>query len=243
MNKEWFASWFDSPYYHILYQDRDEAEAHVFIKNLHDVLALPEKAEVLDLACGKGRHSITLHRLGYMVTGADLSPSSIEEAQQMSSDGLSFVVQDMRESIPGKKFHAIFNLFTSFGYFENPEDNHRVLQSIHEMLYDSGLLVIDFMNVEKVLSNLIPEEHKIHKGIEFTIRKEHKDGFIVKEIAFDEEGITHHFTEKVRALRVEDFTDLLEKNDFHMLNLFGDIKLSTFDPVHSERLIIIAQKK
>ena len=57
--KEWFASWFDSPYYHLLYQHRDDNEAKQFIGHLTEALDLPQGAKVLDLACGKGRHSIT----------------------------------------------------------------------------------------------------------------------------------------------------------------------------------------
>jgi 2-polyprenyl-3-methyl-5-hydroxy-6-metoxy-1,4-benzoquinol methylase len=69
----WFASWFDTPYYHILYKERNYREAQVFMDNLTQYLNLPEKAKVLDLACGKGRHSIYLNQLGYEVVGADLS--------------------------------------------------------------------------------------------------------------------------------------------------------------------------
>ena len=80
--KEWFAEWFDTPYYHILYKNRDNHEARVFIKSLVDLLQLPEASSVLDLACGKGRHSITLNEFGYTVLGVDLSAQSIAHANQ-----------------------------------------------------------------------------------------------------------------------------------------------------------------
>ena len=80
--QNWFASWFDTPYYHILYKDRDYNEAQLFMDNLTHYLNLPEEAKILDLACGKGRHSIYLNSLGYDVTGADLSENSINEASK-----------------------------------------------------------------------------------------------------------------------------------------------------------------
>ena len=71
--QQWYASWFDTPFYHILYKDRDHSEAQLFMDNLTNYLNIPEQGEILDLACGKGRHSMYLNSLGYDVTGVDLS--------------------------------------------------------------------------------------------------------------------------------------------------------------------------
>ena len=62
--QEWFESWFDTSYYHTLYSKRDENEAKEFIVNLVEFLKIDPKSKVLDLACGKGRHSLTLNELG-----------------------------------------------------------------------------------------------------------------------------------------------------------------------------------
>ena len=97
------------------------------------------------MACGKGRHSVTLNKHGLTVLGVDLAPNSILEAQKSETTNLSFGVHDMREVIAGKTFDAIFNLFTSFGYFDDLNDNVRVVQSMHSMLNDEGILVIDFL--------------------------------------------------------------------------------------------------
>ena len=79
--KEWFSTWFDSPYYHILYAKRDEQEAADFIASLLQKLHLAPGSRVLDAACGKGRHAITLQQLGFSVDAFDLSPANIEAAQ------------------------------------------------------------------------------------------------------------------------------------------------------------------
>ncbi|MFM9826910.1 class I SAM-dependent methyltransferase [Flavobacterium sp.] len=234
----WFASWFDTPYYHILYKERNYREAQVFMDNLTHYLNLPEKAKVLDLACGKGRHSIYLNQLGYDVVGADLSENSINEANKNNNETLHFQVHDMREVFEDK-FDAIFNLFTSFGYFENDEDNLTTLKAMKESLTEYGFAVIDFMNVNQVIANLVPEELKTVENIDFHIKRYVSDGHIYKEIDFEDQGEKFHFTEKVKALTLQDFEKLMEEAGIFLLDIFGDYKLKKFHRTDSERLIMI----
>ena len=63
-NQHWYASWFDTPYYHILYKDRDHTEAQVFMDNLTNYLNIPEGGKILDLACGKGQTFCLFKLLG-----------------------------------------------------------------------------------------------------------------------------------------------------------------------------------
>ncbi|MEZ0181519.1 MULTISPECIES: bifunctional 2-polyprenyl-6-hydroxyphenol methylase/3-demethylubiquinol 3-O-methyltransferase UbiG [Flavobacterium] len=236
--ENWFSSWFDTPYYHILYKDRNYREAQVFMDNLTHYLNLPEKAKVLDLACGKGRHSIYLNQLGYNVLGADLSENSIAEANKNSNESLHFKVHDMREPFE-EKFDAIFNLFTSFGYFESDDDNLTTLKAIKESLSEYGFAVIDFMNVNQVIETLVPEEVKTVDEIDFHIKRYVEDGHIFKEIDFEDQGRKYHFTEKVKALTLKDFQDLMDEAGIFLLDIFGDYKLKKFHKTESERLIMI----
>ena len=93
-SKEWFAEWFDSKYYHILYKDRNYEEAEQFLSKLIDFLKPKLSDKIIDLACGKGRHSIFLNKLGYNVVGVDLSPNSIAEASSFSNNRLNFKIGD-----------------------------------------------------------------------------------------------------------------------------------------------------
>lgn len=237
-NQNWYSSWFDTPYYHILYKDRNYREAQIFMDNLTHYLNLPEKAKVLDLACGKGRHSIYLNQLGYDVLGADLSENSIAEASKNSNDTLHFKVHDMREPFE-ERFDAIFNLFTSFGYFENDDDNLTTLKAIKESLSEYGFAVIDFMNVAQVVDTLVPEETKTVDEIDFHIKRYVEDGHIFKEIDFEDKGRKYHFTEKVKALTLKDFQDMMDEAGIYLLDIFGDYKLKKFHKTESERLIMI----
>lgn len=238
---EWFSTWFNSPYYHLLYDQRDDEEAEAFIRELCSRLALNAGASVLDLACGAGRHSRVLHDLGYTVWGADLSPNSISEASKHAGEGLSFFVHDMRDPLP-QVYDAIFNLFTSFGYFDTVAANAQVLRSVYNALVPGGILVIDFMNAERVVRELKPRQ-EIRKGdVVFHIKREVVNGRIVKTIAFEACGQSFFFQEKVQALVLVDFQTLLQDAGFSISNLYGNYNLDSFDPLTSDRLILICQK-
>ncbi len=241
MNKDttqWYASWFDSPYYHILYKDRNHAEAHQFMDNLTQYLNLPEKGKILDLACGKGRHSVYLNSLGYDVTGVDLSENSIAYAKQYENETLHFEVHDMCKPY-NQEFDAVFNLFTSFGYFDKEADNLNTILAIKADLNEFGFGVIDFMNSDYVIDNLITEDIKTVKGIEFHQKRYVRDGYIIKNIDFTHEGENFIFQERVKALTLKDFEALFEEAGVYLLDVFGDYKLKKFHKNTSERLVMI----
>lgn len=239
--KDWFATWFNSPYYHVLYQNRDENEACEFLEKLSEYLDLPKTTHILDLACGAGRHSRVLGKLGYTVSGCDLSENSIAEAKQKAPEGMVFFVHDMRNPLP-KTYGAIFNLFTSFGYFDDKQDNLRVLHSVFNALESGGTLVIDFMNATKVMREL-KRHHEIQRGdILFRIEKEVVNGKIVKAIAFEVNGESFFFQEQVQALTYSDFETLLHTAGFHIQTKFGSYALESFNEHDSDRLILICKK-
>ena len=247
--KEWFAEWFDSPYYHLLYNNRDANEARAFIQKLVEKLALAPGAPVLDLACGKGRHAVTLAELGFKVLGADLAPQSIAAALEFTklqpSLDLNFMVHDMREVIENQQFAAVFNLFTSFGYFDTLAENQAVCKALSTMLTPNGLLVIDFLNATKVCANLNPAETIAREGVVFEIKRWHNDTHIYKQIevlAAPNKTQIGIFTERVQALAKSDFEALLAA-DFDIIETFGSYHLTPFDQQTSERLILIAKKK
>jgi 2-polyprenyl-3-methyl-5-hydroxy-6-metoxy-1,4-benzoquinol methylase len=247
--KEWFATWFDSPYYHLLYQHRDDNEAKLFLDHLVQKLALPNSARVLDLACGKGRHSLTLAQMGFEVVGADLAPNSIfaaqEQAEKLGVKNVEFCVHDMRQAMETSPIDAVFNLFTSFGYFDTLAENQAVCKALSTMLTPNGLLVIDFLNATKVCANLNPAETIAREGVVFEIKRWHNDTHIYKQIevlAAPDKTQIGVFTERVQALTKSDFEALLAA-DFDIIETFGSYHLTPFDQQTSERLILIAKKK
>jgi SAM-dependent methyltransferase len=241
LDQHWYADWFDTPYYHILYKNRDHSEAKNFIKNLADHLQLPEDAEVLDIACGRGRHSVYLNKLGFKVTGIDLSLNNIEYARQFENDRLEFKVHDMCQPMP-TTFDAVFNLFTSFGYFDTDEDNQKAIQAMKANMKHGACGVIDFMNCEREIQHLKPYNEIEVDDILFKITKWHDADHIYKKIDFTDESGEHRFTERVKILSLEDFKRFFMAADLQLINVFGDYHLTDLEGDASKRLILLFRK-
>lgn len=236
----WYSSWFDTPYYHLLYKNRDEQEARSFINLLCDYLNLPKKSLALDLACGRGRHAKVMAENGLHVTGLDLSSSSIAEARKMASNSLHFFEHDMREVWKPAYFDLTFNLFTSFGYFDDPKEDQQVLEAIRTGLKPGGLFVFDYLHTDFVAETHVPSEEKQVEDIQFSISRHITNEWIIKQISFEDAGNYYRFFEKVRNYSPEQLTALLHKSGFEILRTFGNYALEAPQP-DSPRCIFIAR--
>lgn len=237
--RDWFESWFDTSYYHTLYQHRDESEAKLFIDRLITFLNPPKDAEILDLACGKGRHALHLAEKEYQVTGVDLSKENIAFAKQYEQLNLHFFEHDMRNLFKPNHFDYILNLFTSFGFFDNDEAHLETFKNVAKGLKSDGLFIFDFLNFYQVEANLIPFETKKIDGITFNIKRFIENGFIHKQIDFEADGQTWSFEERVRGLSIEELQIMFEKVGLKILHTFGDYELNEFKK-SSNRLIFIS---
>lgn len=240
----WFESWFNSAYYHRLYQDRDESEAQAFIEQLTEHLRLRPGARILDLACGKGRHSLSLANLGYEVLGIDIAPQSIAYAQKFERPGLTFRVHDMREEVPGPGFDVVLNLFTSFGYFDSATEQQRALHTLAAARNQSGTLVIDYLNVAYVSSRLIRQEQRAIQEVHYTIQRWEDAGHFYKEIEVNSpnEPTALRFREKVAKFSLADFQRMLAQEGLRIRETFGNYQLHPYHPEDSPRLILIAER-
>ena len=241
-SNEWFETWFDSHYYHILYKDRGDTEARIFIDNISLYLNFLPNDKILDLACGKGRHSIYLNKKGLLVEGIDLSEESIEYAKQFENERLQFHQHDMRKVYKLNYFDFILNLFTSFGYFQTDQENQQAITAMEKSLQSEGRIVLDFFNTEKVLDTLVEYEEKTIEGITFKILKTIEEDFIVKDIYFEDKGKEFHFQERVRAIPSFDFLRYFRNAGLTVARIFGDYDLSEFEEGISERMIFVVEK-
>ena len=238
----WFAHWFDSPYYHTLYKNRDEKEAQHFIDNLVAHLQIKKDSKLIDIACGKGRHATYFNSLGLNVVGVDLSPNSIASAKKNENNTLQFAVHDMREIYQKNHFDVVTNLFTSCGYFDNEKDEQKAINAMATNLKLEGVLIIDFMNAEKVITNLVANEQKIIDGITFNITRKTESNHIIKDIEILDKVVKQHFQEKVKALTLDDFSNFISKAGLKIIDIFGNYMLEGFDSIISDRLILICKK-
>ena len=239
---QWYESWFDTHYYHLLYGKRDEKEAAFFIDNLLNYLHLPAGARCWDLNCGKGRHALHLNRRGYHVTGTDLSEQSVSFAKQSEGENLRFYRHDMRNLFYANYFHAVFNLFTSFGYFRNRYEDQKVFQSVFSALLPGGRFVLDFFNPVVVLNCLKEVDEKVVGDVVFDIRKKIENNLIIKEITVHDKGEKHHFREEVKIFTQAELALLGEDAGLRLDTCFGDYSLQPFSAESSERLILIFVK-
>lgn len=242
MPKKWFQNWFNSPYYHILYHNRDDEEAEFFIDNLCALLKPTLKARLLDIACGRGRHSVYLNKKGYDVTGIDLSFSSVKYAKQFENEKMHFYVHDMRYLFYINYFDIAFNLFTSFGYFETEKDHVNSLKTFRKSLKKDGLLVLDYFNSQKIIKHLNHQEIKHVDGIDFNINKQVINGKIIKSIVFEHKSKDYAFKEEVKAFTFADFERMFASSGFTIVNCFGNYALEEFNELKSDRLIFICKK-
>ena len=240
----WFENWFGSPFYKILYQNRDEIEAQEFVENLLGYLSPLPGSVMLDIACGEGRFAKQLAEHGYDVTGIDISHPSIEKAKAFETDNLQFFVQDMRLPFYINYFDFAFNFFTSFGYFAHDRDHALAARSFAAALKKDGILVIDYMNAEKVMAALVLEDTVTRGSYNFHIKKKVERNHIIKDISFtDADKKQRHYTERVAAFTLSDFVKIFRPANMHLVSTFGDYKLGPFDPANSPRLIMVFKKK
>ena len=240
-NVDWFKSWFNSKYYHILYKNRSKSEADLFINNIISQLELDYSKSLLDLGCGKGRHAIKLSEYFSNVDGLDLSDESIKSARENHKTNLNFHIGDMRDFNLGKKYRYIFNLFTSFGYFEKTSDNISVLNCCNKHLLKDGYLLIDFLNPKKIKKELVRQEVKVIDDIVFNISKYIQDEFVIKNISILDNNNRIQFQERVQLFEIEKFIEMLNKTGFKLISSFGNYHLDSYND-NSERLIIWAKK-
>ncbi len=240
--KEWFSEWFNSPYYHILYKHRDFEEAENFIDNLQKTLKFVEGQTALDLGCGRGRHAFYMHKKGLDVTGIDLSEENIAFASKSEDETLHFFVHDMRNVFAENHFDYIFNLFTSFGYFDEENDNIQAIKAASTALRKKGRMVLDFFNTEKVIRNLQQKNEAIIDGIQFKISRMVDEGWIIKDIRIKDGSSELHFQERVKGVKREEFENYFKFAGLKILNLYGNYQLQPFES-ESDRMIFILEKE
>ncbi|HRP88778.1 MAG TPA: class I SAM-dependent methyltransferase [Edaphocola sp.] len=241
--KEWFESWFESPYHDLLYKKRDNEEAGRFIKNLFLFLNPNPSSSILDIACGDGRHAEIMSDYVQEVVGIDLSERRINTAKDRKHKHLEFYVQDMRSVFRSNYFDIAVNLFTSFGYFNHFRDNISAANAFAKGLKKGGKLIIDYLNADLVQRILIQEEIVEVDDIQFHINRKMENGKIIKHIDFQiEEKEMLHFEEKVSAFTLKDFEMIFCNSGLKLCQTFGNYDLEPFNVQSSPRLIMIFEK-
>lgn len=243
--KEWYRAWFNSPFYHKLYFEHDEREAQKFILRLLDHLKPPAGSRVLDVACGRGRHSKFLAAQGFDVTGIDLSFDSIEYAKEFEKENLHFYQHDMRLPLWVNYFDFAFNFFTSFGYFATRREHDNAIRTVAKSLKPGGIILFDYLNVHYVEDRLVHDEIKTIGDTQYEIHRWMDEDHFYKKITITDPSLDapKEFCEKVAKLNLGDFTDMLSFQNLQVVEVFGNYELNGYDVRKTPRMIVIGRKK
>jgi SAM-dependent methyltransferase len=241
----WYVEWFNSPFYHKLYFERNEEETRAFITKLISHLQPSQGSYLLDTACGRGRHSRILSSTGFDVTGVDMAPDSIATAKQSETENLHFYIHDIRLPFWINYFDYAFNFFNSFGYFRTRREHDDAIRTLGGSLRPGGILVIDYVNVHYAEEHMIYNETQQISNTIFDIHRWQDDTHFFKKITISDPGLKEplSFTEKLAKFTLGDFTDMLSFQSLQVQEVFGDYQLSPYHLKNTPRLIIIARKK
>src|SRR5205807_4789180 len=159
-DSEWWRGWF-GPGYLELYDETLRERTPREIDQLEALLRLRPPLRILDLPCGQGRHAIELARRGYDVTGVDLSPYLLRVAKARAEAAgvrVRWLEGDMRRPLAGDTFDLVLNLFTSFGYFLDADDDLQVVHAAASMLEPGGRFLLEVINGERVMGHFVERE-------------------------------------------------------------------------------------
>jgi SAM-dependent methyltransferase len=218
------------------------------VEQIIQLLKIPPGASVLDFCCGVGRHSLEFARRRYTVSGIDRTRAYLERARaQADAEGLhaDFIESDARSFSRCDAFDAVISMFTSFGYFEDPADDLKVLQIMYTALRGGGRLLIDVNGKEVIARKFRDREWHQHDDGTFGLEE--------RKVRNGWEWIDSHWTLigprgkawegtiSVRLYSGVELKELLNRVGFSAIQLHGNLAGASYDE-HAERLIAVAIK-
>jgi SAM-dependent methyltransferase len=216
------------------------------VEQLRALIDLESDAEVVDIPCGIGRHAIELADRGFPTTAVDATHAYVETARERARDAdvdAEFLQADMREFRRDESFDAIFNLYTSFGYFEERDDDERTLRNFYESLTPGGTLVMALTSKETLAGKFrdrtwdeqngtyILEEHQIADNWNWIENR----WIVVEDDDAREFAVSH------RLYSAFELSELLERVGFSDIAVYGDLDGADYDE-NAKRLVVVARK-
>jgi len=248
--RQWFESWFNHPLYLELYSHRDKSEAVRCIQTILSIsgidLNMPALVSVLDIACGAGRHALEFARLGYCVTGNDLSTFLLEEARIEALNcnlKLEFTCCDMRNIAWNGHFNLVVQLFTSFGYFLSKEDDLLVLRKVYKAMKNGGWYVLDLINPVYLEQTLVPHSERTIGNLTLLEDRTLYNNRINKTITIlSTISETINFNESVRLYSKKEICAMLHEIGFSVTTIAGDYQGNPFSEKESSRMMLFCKK-
>jgi SAM-dependent methyltransferase len=230
----------------VLFPDSRVQEAQQEVEQVLALAEIPAGAEVLDLCCGIGRHSLELARRGFRVTGVDRTQAYLDlatAAAERETLSLELVLEDMRVFRRDGSYDAVLNLFTSFGYFEDPEDDQRVVDNVYASLRPGGILVMQLMSKEVLARIFRPRDWYEHDGLLVLEERKVRQSWSWIEsrwtLISEERRVDLDLSHRLYA--ASELSLLLRNRGFGKVAAYGDFDGSPYDE-KANRLVVVAGK-
>jgi len=257
MKKEWWKTLFDDKYTQTYVDTSSEKRTATEVDFLLKNLSIKKGTNILDLACGYGRHAIKLSQAKFKVTGLDYSKHLINLAKATAKEkGLSidFLRGDIRNFSFSKKFDAVICMFTSFGYFTREEDHEKVIKQVSKALKRNGVFFLDVKNpiattidFEKNISAGNKELRKtetLSNGINLSTSQVfdiHKMRWKINR-TWKINGKVKKYYADIRLFTLPELSNLLGHHNLRIEKVWGNFNGSPLS-YNSPRIIVLARKK
>jgi SAM-dependent methyltransferase len=210
------------------------------------LLDLEAEATILDLGCGPGRHSLEFARRGFQVTGVDRTSAFLQQGREKAEEGglqVEFIQEDMRDFVKPGTFDAAISMFTSFGYFEDHDENLKVLRNVRTSLKEDGKVLVDVMGKE-ILARIFQPQGWQERGGRFWLQGrdiiENWSKIENRWIVMDGEG-RYEISFKHWLYSGVELSNMLQEAGFMHVTCYGDLSGSEYGP-QARRLVCIGQK-
>lgn len=226
----------------VLFAEEKLESSREEVEKIVKLAGITEGSRILDMPCGIGRHSKIFNEMGFDVVGVDKTFEYIEEAREKTDD-VEFVNEDMKDFKREESFDVVVNWWNSFGYFENKEDDQKMLENIHSSLKENGVLVMDYYSKEiaaiKGLSKYWSETDGLYNMHESRIIDDWKK--VENTWIKVEDGETAEYVWEQRLYSASKLEEMLEKAGFAKIKFYGNVAGEPFDE-NADRLTVVAQK-
>lgn len=230
----------------ILFSKQRQADAKAEVDNIISLTGIKPDMKILDLGCGIGRHALELARRGFEVTGVDRTESYLATARnnaQKENLQVDYVQEDMRAFRRPSGYDAVISMFTSFGYFEDPEDDRKVATSMLASLRSDGVLLIDVVGQEIVKRIWQDKDWHEDEGVFLLEEHSHNEDWSWCEnrwILFkDGKKTEQRFSNRLYS--AEMMTSLLLKTGFSRTEVYGSLAGTPYDET-AQRLVVVGRK-
>ena len=221
-------------------------EAPEQVDRVLDLADVGPNARVLDVPCGVGRHAASLAERGFDVTAVDATDSYLESARMHAQDAnvdVEFVHADMREFRRPETYDAVLNLYTSFGYFEDRQDDERTARNFYESLKPDGTLVMSLAGKEVLAGKFEERSWEERDGAYVLEEREVTDdwSWMRNQWHLVVDGDVKSFTVSHRLYSAYELSELLRRVGFSDVSAYGNLEGAPYD-AEAERLVVVAEK-